>query len=132
MTDVIQMRFPADTEYISAIRLAVSGVAGKLEFGIDEIEDLKSCVSEACLLLLCGQKCSGIGIDMELEDSIKLNVKGLDVEGCDDCLDEHLDFNEEISRLMIQALSENVDFQEENGLLQSISFQKEHNTDTGE
>ena len=124
MAEVISMRFPADTEYLSAIRLAVSGVAGVMDYNLDEIEDLKSCVAEACLLLLCGQKCSFLQIDMEVDEAIRTSVNGVDVrpDTCEDCQE----FNEEISRLMIEALSENAAFEEENGILSSISFTKKH------
>ncbi|MDL2237618.1 hypothetical protein LJC56_07305 [Christensenellaceae bacterium OttesenSCG-928-K19] len=122
MTEYVKMQFPADTEYISAIRLAVSGVAGKKDYNVDEIEDLKSCVSEACLLVLCGQECSGLSVDIAIEDSLKLKVEGLDAKplACEECED----FNEEISKLMIEALSENVEFKEVDGILYTVSFEK--------
>jgi anti-sigma regulatory factor (Ser/Thr protein kinase) len=78
MAESIQMRFPADTEYIGAIRLAVSGVAGKLDYAVDEIEDMKSCVAEACLLILYGGECDGIDVGIEIVGGMKLFVSGVD------------------------------------------------------
>ena len=126
MSDHISMRFPADTEYISAIRLAMSGLAGKMDYNLDEIEDLKSCVAEACLLLLCGQNCSALDIDIDIEPgkTIKVNVRGMEAKAAP-CGEEYCaDFNEEISRLMIGALSEGVVFNESGGILDSIAFSK--------
>jgi hypothetical protein len=124
MAEEIKMSFPADTGYISTIRLAVSGVAGKLDFALDEIEDLKSCVSEACLLILCGQVCKSININITVDEGIKMNVEGAGARAgvCEDCSE----FNEEISRIMIEALSEDACFDEKDGLLNAISFSKSH------
>lgn len=124
MADRVKLQFPADTEYLSTIRLAVSGIAGKMNYKVDEIEDLKSCVAEACILLLCGQQCSAIDIVVDVDDAIRLDVAGVDVQPgeCEDCAE----FNEEISRIMIESLSEEAAFQEEDGILYSISFQKRH------
>ncbi len=85
---------------------------------------MKSCVSEACLLILCGQECQGIDIGMVVDNGIKMNVEGVGVRAgtCDDCME----FNEEISRIMIEALSENAFFDENDGLLNAISFSKSH------
>ena len=124
MAEHIRLQFPADTEYIGAIRLAVSGIAGKMDFKVDEIEDLKSCVAEACILLLCGQKCAALDIGIDVDGEIRLKVEGTDVKPgeCEDCAE----FNEEISRIMIEALSDDAEFHEENGILYSIAFQKRH------
>ncbi|HBU11880.1 MAG TPA: hypothetical protein DEB31_03895 [Clostridiales bacterium] len=123
MTEYVNMRFPADTGYISAIRLAVSGIAGKMDYNLDEIEDLKSCVAESCLLLLCGQECDGLVLDIETGRPLKCRIGAQGAKpapGTGECGE----FNEEISRLMIEALSEHADFLEENGILKAISFEK--------
>jgi serine/threonine-protein kinase RsbW len=50
--DVIRLQFPARPEYILAVRLAVSAVAERVGFDIEDIEDLKVASAEACTLLL--------------------------------------------------------------------------------
>lgn len=45
--DFIEMRFPAKAAYVGVIRLSVSGIAHRLGFSYDDIEDLKVAVSEA-------------------------------------------------------------------------------------
>jgi serine/threonine-protein kinase RsbW len=50
--DVVQMRVPADVAYVSTLRLAAAGLAARCELTIDDIEDLRLAVDEACALLL--------------------------------------------------------------------------------
>jgi serine/threonine-protein kinase RsbW len=45
---VVSIRIPAISEYVGVARLAVSGVASRLNFSIDQIEDIKVAVTEAC------------------------------------------------------------------------------------
>jgi serine/threonine-protein kinase RsbW len=47
-----ELRLPADGAYVSVIRTAASGLAARLDFTIDDIEDLRMAVSEACALVL--------------------------------------------------------------------------------
>lgn len=46
--DVIQLTLPNQAEYLGVARLAVSGVANRMGFSYDEIEDIKLAVGEAC------------------------------------------------------------------------------------
>ena len=124
MAEKIYMSFPPNTEYIGTIRLAASGLAGLLDFNLDTIEDFKSCISESCLLLLCGQTCTELKIEFEITDDIKVKVTGTDVKAADESAFE--EFNDEISRIMIEALSEESEFKETDGILQSIQFIKKH------
>lgn len=45
--DFIEMRFPAKAEYVGVIRLSISGIASRMGFSYDDIEDLKIAMSEA-------------------------------------------------------------------------------------
>lgn len=45
--DFIQMKVPAKPEYVGIIRLTISGIASRMGFVYDDIEDLKVAVSEA-------------------------------------------------------------------------------------
>ena len=45
---VVKVEIPALAEYVAIIRLAISGVATRMHFNIEEIEDIKIAVSEAC------------------------------------------------------------------------------------
>jgi serine/threonine-protein kinase RsbW len=45
--DFIEMRFPAKAEYVGVVRLTISGIASRMGFSYDDIEDLKVAMSEA-------------------------------------------------------------------------------------
>jgi len=46
--DYIEMKIPAKPNFIGVIRLTLSGIASRMGFSYDEIEDLKIATSEAC------------------------------------------------------------------------------------
>jgi serine/threonine-protein kinase RsbW len=46
--DIVTLVIPCNSEYISVVRLLVSGLASKLGFTSDDIDDLKMAVSEVC------------------------------------------------------------------------------------
>lgn len=46
--DSIEMKVPAKPEYVGVIRLTVSGIANRIGYTYDDIEDIKIAVSEAC------------------------------------------------------------------------------------
>jgi serine/threonine-protein kinase RsbW len=50
--DVVELRLPAESAYLSVLRTATAGLAARLDFTLDEIEDLRIAVDEACALLL--------------------------------------------------------------------------------
>lgn len=50
--DVIELRVPADVAYVSTLRLMAAGLAARCDLTIDDIEDLRLAVDEACALLL--------------------------------------------------------------------------------
>ena len=46
--ETIKMEISANPEFVGIIRLTTSGLANKIGFSIDDIEDIKVAVSEAC------------------------------------------------------------------------------------
>ena len=53
--DVVRLRLPAVGAYLSVLRTATAGLAARLDFTLDEIEDLRIAVDEACAMLLPGR-----------------------------------------------------------------------------
>jgi serine/threonine-protein kinase RsbW len=51
-TPRVELRIPADGAYLSVLRTATAGVAARLDFTVDDIDDLRMAVDEACGLLL--------------------------------------------------------------------------------
>jgi serine/threonine-protein kinase RsbW len=50
--DVVLLTVPADGGYLSVLRTATAGLAARLHFALDDIEDLRIAVDEACAMLL--------------------------------------------------------------------------------
>jgi serine/threonine-protein kinase RsbW len=50
--DVVLLAVPADGGYLGVLRTATAGLAARLQFALDEIEDLRIAVDEACAMLL--------------------------------------------------------------------------------
>ena len=48
----VELRLPADGAYVSVLRTATAGLAARLDFTIDDIEDLRIAVGEACAMVL--------------------------------------------------------------------------------
>src|SRR5699024_12735919 len=49
--DAVTVNMPADSAYLSVLRTATAGLAARLDFTPDEIEDLRIGVGEACAML---------------------------------------------------------------------------------
>ena len=50
--DYVQVKMPAESAYLSVLRAATAGLAARLDFTLDEIEDLRIAIDEACAMLL--------------------------------------------------------------------------------
>jgi serine/threonine-protein kinase RsbW len=50
--DQVTVRMPADGAYLSVLRTATAGLAARLDFTLDDIEDMRIAVDEACAMLL--------------------------------------------------------------------------------
>jgi serine/threonine-protein kinase RsbW len=44
----MEIRIPARAEWVRVVRLTVAGIAGRMGFTFDEVEDIKLAVAEAC------------------------------------------------------------------------------------
>ena len=50
--DVVELTVPAESAYLAVVRTATAGLAARLSYSLDEIEDLRIAVDEACAILL--------------------------------------------------------------------------------
>jgi serine/threonine-protein kinase RsbW len=48
----VELRLPADGAYVAILRTATAGLAARIDFTLDDIEDLRIAVDEACALVL--------------------------------------------------------------------------------
>ncbi|GAA4503264.1 MULTISPECIES: anti-sigma factor [Thermomonosporaceae] len=81
--DVVTVRLPADSAYLSVLRTATAGLAARLDFNLDEIEDLRIAIDEACAMLLA-QAVPGTDLTCEFEltdDAMSIGVSVLTVDG---------------------------------------------------
>ena len=80
--DQVTIRMPAEGAYLSVLRTATAGLAARLDFTLDEIEDLRIAVDEACGLLL-SQATPGADLDCDFtlaEDSVTIAVSALSLQ----------------------------------------------------
>lgn len=83
LRDVVTVKLPADSAYLSVLRTATAGLAARLDFTLDEIEDLRIAVDEACAMLLA-QAVPGTDLECEFEltgDAMRIAVSVLTVDG---------------------------------------------------
>ena len=64
--DIVRVQVPADVVYVSTLRLTAAGLAARCELTIDDIEDLRLAVDEACALLLPNSTGGTLDADFEL------------------------------------------------------------------
>jgi len=106
--DVVMVRLPAASAYLSVLRTATAGLAARLDFTLDEIEDLRIAVDEACAMLLA-QALPGADLECEFEltdEEIKVGVGVLTVDGLVPARDT-------FAWTVLNALADNVDAQAE-------------------
>jgi serine/threonine-protein kinase RsbW len=48
----VELRIPADSAFLAVLRTATAGLAARLDFTLDDIEDLRIAVDEACAMVL--------------------------------------------------------------------------------
>ena len=81
--DVVTLRLPAAGAYLSVLRTATASLASRLDFTIDDIEDLRIAVDEACAMLLA-QAVPGADLECSFEltaDAIAVSVAVLTLDG---------------------------------------------------
>ena len=74
--DVVRLTMPATPQLLRVARLTAAGLAGRLGFSFDEIEDVKIAVDELCFALV-GSK----GRDGQLTVTYRLHDGALAIEG---------------------------------------------------
>jgi serine/threonine-protein kinase RsbW len=81
--DVVVITLPAVGAYLSVLRTATAGLAARLDFTLDEIEDLRIAVDEACAMLLA-QAIPGADIECQFlldSDTMRVSVSVLTHDG---------------------------------------------------
>jgi serine/threonine-protein kinase RsbW len=69
--DVVSVRLPASAAYLAVLRTTTASLAARLDFTLDEIEELRIAVDEASCLLLAGAEPDG---DLLCEFELQANA----------------------------------------------------------
>ncbi len=83
LRDIVQLTLPAASAYLSVLRTATASLAARGDFTLDDIEDLRIAVDEACaLLLLSAVPGSNLECTFELAPGvIQVGVTVLSLDG---------------------------------------------------
>ncbi len=77
MADRVTMKLPARKEFARLLRLAVAGIASRMNFDVDRIEDLKIALEEAYLIAVQNAD-KQFEVDFDIfADRLELFVTGL-------------------------------------------------------
>jgi serine/threonine-protein kinase RsbW len=114
---------PINAAYVSAVRLTASSIAYRMGFEIDCIEDIKSAVSEACTFIIkkipkqhAIDNSFKIIFDLK-NDSIEILIKLVRAV-------EFVDFENEMSLLVLKALVDSLDVDISGNKLTSLKLTK--------
>lgn len=106
--DNIYLNIPCKPDYISLVRLTTSAIAHNLNLNIDEIEDIKVCIGEACVNVINQNREDDISIHFEVEEKkLTIKVKAV-VESIGDDPDSFKDA--ELGLLIIKSLMDEANF----------------------
>ena len=108
--DIIKLSIPSKPDYISLVRLTTSGIAHSMGLNIDEIEDIKVSIGEACINSLMLNNSDEISLEFKVEED-KLTIR---VNKAKEDIPDELDENKErnLGLLIIKSLMDEVRFDE--------------------
>jgi serine/threonine-protein kinase RsbW len=117
--DVVEVRLPAAGAYLSVLRIVTAGLAARLDFTLDEIEDLRIAVDEACALLL-----AQAAPEAELECSFELESDAILVVVSVRTTQPKVPRRDTFAWTVLTALAGEVDARAEDGSTVRISLHK--------
>ena len=124
--DYIRLSFPVNPAYVSSARLTVSSIANRIHLDIDEIEDIKTAVSEACTYII---KRTAININSNFEICFAPKEGEMSVEiVAQDSGDLQNIPAEEMSFMMIKALVDEFKITKPSQDKVAITMVKRHKT----
>jgi serine/threonine-protein kinase RsbW len=113
MSDDVQkviLQLPASAEYVDIVRLNLYGIASKMGFTYEDIEDMKVAVSEACnnsVLYAYGQKDGMVDVIFEVGSStlsIIVKDEGESFDGLDSSSERMTLHDKELSDVQVGGL----------------------------
>ena len=114
---IVELKIPAKAEWVAVARLAVAAVASRLRFSVDEIEDIKLAIAEACTnCIQHGTPADQIEITSEvMSDEVRVRVRDRGISQRLEALDRDNGFaegrrTEELGVFLIRALMDDVSY----------------------
>ncbi len=111
----VELRIPADSAFLSVLRTATAGLAARLDFTLDDIEDLRIAVDEACAMVL-PQALPG----SDLNCSFYLEHNTLSVSVAAECESPRLPSHDGFAWTVLAALTTSLESQVDGGTLTVI------------
>lgn len=111
MDPSISISFPARTEFVRVARLAATGVVSITDWTVDDVEDFRLAVSEACAHLLATPAAASTL-------TVQITLRGRDAEvfvRADSTASPDEAASETLARDVVSALGENVSFESVDG-----------------
>ncbi len=113
----VELKIPAKAEWVAVARLAVAAVASRLRFSVDEIEDIKLAIAEACTNCIAhGSATDQIEITSEvMSDEVRVSVRDRGVGQRLESVEKESGFaegkrTEELGVFLIRALMDEVTY----------------------
>jgi serine/threonine-protein kinase RsbW len=94
--ELVELRIPSRPEWVALARLAAATVANRLHFSLEEIEDVKLAVAEACTAVIAHDP-HGEFIDLTCEalsDSLRVRVRDSGRQGVGAPANASINFDE--------------------------------------
>jgi serine/threonine-protein kinase RsbW len=118
MEDRFYLELPLKKEYFTTIRLTAGGICSQAGFDIEDIEDFKLCVSEACLLLMRNDYCKAF-VEFKVNGGLSAVISGGDCKKNNYMSDE---VAENISLSLINELVTDVEFIKQDKIIKQIKL----------
>lgn len=115
--ETVELIIPARAEWVAVARLAVAAVASRLHFSVDEIEDIKLAIAEACTNCIAhSSDTDRIAITSAVhEDEVRVSVRDRSVGHKLEAVEKEPGFadgrrTEELGVFLIRALMDEVTY----------------------
>ena len=115
--ETVELKIPARAEWVAVARLAVAAVASRLNFSVDELEDIKLAIAEACTnCIQHSLENDRIEITSEvLSDEVRVSVRDRSVNHKLEAVEKEPGFadgrrTEELGIFLIRALMDEVTY----------------------
>ncbi len=111
--DQIAIRIPASPQYVQVVRLVAAGLASRIKFTIDDIEDLKIGVDELCAYLTGSQ-----GREGTLEVRFTIDEDKIEIFGKADLSPGHKVRTDltEFSQMILETVADSASLIQQDGL----------------